>query len=53
MFVFEWMGRKDGYGLAWLRGKKGVLQLAVYYFFMILIYAWQSSEEIQFIYFQF
>ena len=53
MFAFEWMGRKEGYGLAWLRGKKGVLQLAVYYLFMILIYAWQSSEEIQFIYFQF
>ncbi len=53
MFAFEWMGRKEGYGLAWLRGKMGVLQLAVYYMFMILIYAWQSSEEIQFIYFQF
>ena len=53
MFVFEWMGRKEGYGLAWLRGKRTVLQLAVYYLFMILIYAWQSSEEIQFIYFQF
>jgi D-alanyl-lipoteichoic acid acyltransferase DltB (MBOAT superfamily) len=53
MFAFEWMGRKEGYGLAWLRGKRGVLQLAVYYLFMILIYAWQSSEEIQFIYFQF
>lgn len=53
MFAFEWMGRKEGYGLAWLRGKRRVLQLAVYYLFMILIYAWQSSEEIQFIYFQF
>ena len=27
MFAFEWKGRKEGYGLAWLRGKRGVLQL--------------------------
>jgi D-alanyl-lipoteichoic acid acyltransferase DltB (MBOAT superfamily) len=53
LFLFEWKGRKKGYGLAWLRGKRGALQLAVYYLFMILIYVWQSSEDIQFIYFQF
>ena len=53
LFLFEWKGREKGYGLAWLRGKRGALQLAVYYLFMILIYVWQSSEDIQFIYFQF
>lgn len=53
LFLFEWKGRDKGYGLAWLRGKRGVLQLAVYYLFMVLIYVWQSSEDIQFIYFQF
>lgn len=53
LFLFEWKGREKGYGLAWLRGKRGALQLAVYYLFLILIYVWQSSEDIQFIYFQF
>ena len=53
LFLFEWKGRDKGYGLAWLRGKRGALQLAVYYLFMVLIYVWQSSEDIQFIYFQF
>ena len=53
LFLFEWKGRGKGYGLAWLRGKRGALQLAVYYLFLILIYVWQSSEDIQFIYFQF
>ena len=53
LFLFEWKGRDKGYGLAWLRGKRGMLQLAVYYLFMVLLYVWQSSEDIQFIYFQF
>ena len=53
MFVFEWIGRKKGYGLAWLRGKNRFLQVIMYYFFVVLIYLWQAKEEIQFIYFQF
>ena len=53
MFVFEWIGRKNGYGLAWLRGKNRFLQVVMYYLFVVLIYMWQAKEEIQFIYFQF
>ncbi len=53
MFIFEWIGRKKGYGLAWLRGKNKILQVVVYYLFVVLIYMWQATEEIQFIYFQF
>ena len=53
MFVFEWIGRKNGYGLAWLRGKNRFFQVVMYYFFVVLIYLWQAKEEIQFIYFQF
>ena len=53
MFVFEWIGRKNGYGLAWLRGKNRFLQVVMYYLFVVLIYLWQAKEEIQFIYFQF
>ena len=53
LLLFEWIGRKEGYGLGWLRNKRGAVQLIVYYLFMVLIYVWQSSEDIQFIYFQF
>jgi hypothetical protein len=53
LLLFEWIGRKEGYGLGWLRNKRGAIQLIVYYLFMVLIYVWQSSEDIQFIYFQF
>lgn len=53
MFIFEWKGRKKGYGLAWLRGKNRFIQVVVYYLFVVLIYMWQATEEIQFIYFQF
>ena len=27
MFAFEWMGRKEGYGLAWLRSKHNILPI--------------------------
>ena len=53
LLLFEWIGRREGYGLGWLRGKRGAIQLVIYYLFMVLIYIWQSSENIQFIYFQF
>ena len=53
LLLFEWIGRREGYGLGWLRNKRGIIQFVVYYLFMELIYVWQSSEEIQFIYFQF
>ena len=53
MFVFEWIGRKKEYGLAWLRGKNRFFQVVMYYLFVVLIYMWQAKEEIQFIYFQF
>ena len=53
VFVFEWIGREKGYGLAWLRGKNKFLQVIMYYLFVVLIYIWQAKEEIQFIYFQF
>ena len=53
LLLFEWIGRREGYGLGWLRNKCGAIQLIVYYLFMVLIYVWQSSEDIQFIYFQF
>lgn len=53
MLIFEWIGRKNGYGLAWLRGKNKFLQVVMYYLFIVLIYMWQAKEEIQFIYFQF
>ena len=53
LLFFEWIGRREGYGLGWLRNRRGAIQLVVYYLFMVLIYVWQSSEDIQFIYFQF
>ena len=53
LLMFEWIGRREGYGLGWLHNKCGAIQLVVYYLFMVLIYVWQSSEDIQFIYFQF
>lgn len=53
MSAFEWMGREKGYGLSWLKGRHKGLQIATYYLMLVLIYVWQSSEDIQFIYFQF
>ena len=53
MISLEWIGRREGYGLAWLKGKSKWLQVVMYYGISLMIYAWQSAEEIQFIYFQF
>ncbi len=53
MSAFEWMGREKGYGLSWLKGRHKGLQIATYYLMLVMIYVWQSSEDIQFIYFQF
>ena len=53
MSAFEWMGREKGYGLSWLKGRHKGLQIATYYLLLVMIYVWQSSEDIQFIYFQF
>lgn len=53
LVALEWRGREQGYGLGWLKGKNKSLQVAVYYAILLAIYAWQSAEDIQFIYFQF
>ena len=53
LLVFEWIGNKKGGGLAFLKGKNVVVQAAVYYVLVLMIILLRSSENIQFIYFQF
>ena len=53
MLIMEWLGRKGGYGLSIVRGKKHLLQYGVYMILILIIYFFQSAEEVQFIYFQF
>ena len=53
LLVFEWIGNKKGGGLTFLKRKNVVVQAAVYYVLVLMIILLRSSENIQFIYFQF
>lgn len=53
MLIMEWLGRDGGYGLSFLKGKNTWLQYVVYMVIIVLIYFFQSAEDVQFIYFQF
>lgn len=53
MIFMEWLGRDGGYGLSFLKGKNTWIQYVVYMVIIVLIYFFQSAEDVQFIYFQF
>lgn len=53
MVVFEWIGRLSSSGLSWVQGKSCWIRWSIYYLLIIVIFFWQSHEDIQFIYFQF
>lgn len=53
MTLGDWVGRKEGWGLSWLTGKPTYVRWGIYYALIVMMFFWQSSEDIQFIYFQF